>query len=149
MGSISYNKIIKGLALLAVIVVLAMPDMVFEWLMELIHLITELLVELAHLLFEGLESGLDFVIEHVLETDRYTTQIVVFYIIVAILLSSTYWLCRWLIKSYRYVTDGFMVFWEVNKARLYLFWYSLTLMDKIKLAAVSIATVSVYVFFLM
>jgi len=149
MGSISYNKIIKGLAILAVIVVIAMPDMVLEWLTEFVHLIFELLAEFSHLLFEGLETALDTLIEHVLETDRYSTQIVVFYIIAAILLTSVYGLYRWALKSYRYVTDGILVFWEVNKARAYLFWYSLTLMDKIKLAAASIAAISVYVFFLM
>lgn len=46
-------------------------------------LMPDLLFELIHGLFELLEFTLDLLIEHVFHTDRHTTQVIVFYMLIA------------------------------------------------------------------
>lgn len=50
---------------------------------------------LLHALFEFIEVTLDDIVEHLFHTDRHTTQIIVFYLIWAIVLYSAYRLFRY------------------------------------------------------
>lgn len=50
---------------------------------------------LLHALFELIEVTLDDIVEHLFHTDRHTTQIIVFYLIWAIVLYSAYRLFRY------------------------------------------------------
>jgi hypothetical protein len=75
-------------------------DTLYEWLAELMHL----LVELSHQLFEVIEEGFDIAVEFIFETDVHTTQIIVFYILMAIFFYGVYKLVHKLperIKRYR------------------------------------------------
>ncbi len=95
-----YPKIKKGLAAVGLVVVIWFPDLVWELFAELLHLVVEWILELLHILFEGLETGLDFVIEHALETDMRSTQIIVFYTIMAMIAGLVYGLFRWFRGNY-------------------------------------------------
>ena len=85
MISISYKNFIKLLIISIVIVIFTIPDIIFELLVECIHLLIESIEEIAHLVFEGVESMLDNVIEENFHTEMHETQIIVFYIIMSVL----------------------------------------------------------------
>lgn len=106
MDSTLYGKVIKGLVGIGIVVVIWMPDVLFELLFEFLHTVWELLWELLDLLFEGMETALDFLIEQLLETDLHTTQVIVFYILIAIILFLIYRLIRWSLCAYRHWLVG-------------------------------------------
>jgi len=146
MNSLTYRKIVNGLAVFVVVIVMLMPDTIFEWVTELFHFILESLLELADILFEWVESALDHVVEHLFETDLHDTQIIVFYIIMSGVTFAAYRLLRLLPGFYNRLVDDLIVAMEVNKVRAYMYWYSLTLVDKIKLLTVGVVVIFGYVF---
>jgi hypothetical protein len=82
------NFPIKWLLLLISTAILIITPDLAVW---LVHALFELL----HVLFELLEGMLDEVVEHVFHTDRHTTQIIVFYLILAMALYLAYRLYRY------------------------------------------------------
>jgi hypothetical protein len=66
------RKIIFSLILAVIITVITLYDTVFH-----------LLLELLHVSFELFEQTLDLIVEHTFHTDRRETQIIVFYIMLA------------------------------------------------------------------
>jgi len=91
-----YPKLRKGLQVLALLVIVFLPDTIIELISELLHVIGELLLEFSHILFEGIESGLDNLVEGLFETDLHNTQIIVFYIIILPILYVLYRLARYI-----------------------------------------------------
>jgi hypothetical protein len=90
MATLSHQKIVNTSCLIAVAGMLTMPDAVFGLLLEISHLI----LELVHFLFEIIESALDHLVEHIFHTETRETQIIVFYLMMAIGLAAIYYLCR-------------------------------------------------------
>jgi hypothetical protein len=98
--------------------------------LEVFHL----LLGFFHILFEWTEVSLDFVIEFVFDTSLHTTQIVVFYIIIAAILYGFYRLWQGLpdfynIKKQQLQTllsdevDCILVYWHesvINKIKLFI-----------------------------
>lgn len=74
--------------------------------LEVLHL----LLELAHILFEWTEVSLDFLIDFIFDTSVHTTQVVVFYIIIAVIFYGFYRLWR-----------GFPDFYSQKKQQLRTF----------------------------
>lgn len=83
----------------AVIIIFAAPIETFHFILESLHL-----------LFEGVEASLDFIIELIFETSLETTQISVFYIIMAGILYGLYRLWK-----------GLPYFYSRQKAKLSAF----------------------------
>ncbi|WP_305907687.1 hypothetical protein Q9L42_014530 [Methylomarinum sp. Ch1-1] len=82
---------IKWLLLLTTLgILIIVPDFAV-W---LIHTLFELL----HALFEVIEGALDEIIEHLFHTDRHTTQIIVFYLMWAMILYPVYRIYRFFKK---------------------------------------------------
>jgi hypothetical protein len=74
------QKITYSLVLIGLAIIVTIPDVVIGFLLEIFHL----LFELAFIIFEWLESSLDNVVEHLLNTELHATQTIVFYLIMAI-----------------------------------------------------------------
>jgi len=146
MNSLTYRKIVNGLTVFAVIVAILIPDVVLELIAEPLHLLLETIVEVGDIAFEWVESSLDHVIEHLFETDLHTTQIIVFYIIMSFIGYLFYRLVLQLPRFFNYLLDKLVVMFEVNKGRAYLYWYSLTMTNRIKLIAAFIVVIFGYVF---
>jgi hypothetical protein len=89
MSMLAHKKII-GTSWLAATAAVIMPDIIFGLLIELFHL----LLEATHLLFELFESALDHMVEHLFHTETKETQIIVFYLMMTMGLSSSYFLFR-------------------------------------------------------
>jgi hypothetical protein len=149
MNSLDYRKIFRGLATIGILIIFLLPHLVFELVTEAGHVVLELIVELGHIVFEWVEISLDTVIELLFETELHDTQIIVFYIIMAVVCFALYRLAllipRWLRRLY----NRLVAYYFGQKNRLSLYWQSLSLLNKIKMAAIGIG-VSVgylYVFF--
>ncbi|WP_031432574.1 hypothetical protein [Methylomarinum vadi] len=84
----NFSTNIKWLLLLTSIAILFITPDLALW---LIHTLFELL----HALFELIEVTLDEIVEHLFHTDRHTTQIIVFYLMWAMVLYPAYRMFRY------------------------------------------------------
>ena len=128
----TYRKILYGLALIGIVIIITMPDVVIE----LAHIVFELLYELADISFEGIETLLDNIVEHLFHTDLHQTQIIVFYLIVGIAAYPLYYLWRMLQRLFfrlKKKLHAALAVWMLYKTRATLYWLDLPLIDKIKL----------------
>ena len=146
MDSLNYQKILKWLTVVSVLVLILIPDVIFGLIGELLHTVFELLLEFLHLLFEGLEISLDTVIELLFETDLHNTQIIVFYIIMSLVGFALYRFSLTLPKLYRRLHAKTLGFYLYHKNELTVAWHQLTLLNKIKWVGV-IISVSYLMFF--
>lgn len=135
MNSLIYRRLVKGLAAIGIFIIIVMPGEVIGLLFELLHILWELFVELLDILFEGTESGLDHIVEHLFETDLHTTQVIVFYIMVSIAILAAYRLYLFLPRLYCRLRENLLAAWIWHKTRTCLYWQSLTLINKIKFVA--------------
>ncbi len=131
----TYKKIVNGLTVLGLFLIFIMPYEVGGLLWELFHFILEMLLELAHLLFESAEATLDNIIELLFETGLHDTQVIVFYILFAVIGYGIYRFCRLVPGAFLRMQSYLIAFWEYNKIRAYLYWRGLTLNGRIKLLA--------------
>lgn len=138
---------INGLILAVVIAVIAAPGAIFGLLLELIHFLLELFLEFAHLGFEFIESNLDHLIEHLFETDLHQTQVIVFYIIFAVVVYGLYRLWRVLPPFCRRFKKNQIAYWSRKQASLFYYWREQSLFNKIKLAVIGIAAITGYIYF--
>ncbi len=111
MNTARYANIFKGLVAIGIVALVWFPDVAWELFVALSHFIFEvfhLIFEVFHIIFEMVEISLDFLIEHLLETAVHTTEIIVFYLIMAMILFLVYGLFQWLRGAYRRWWDAFM-----------------------------------------
>jgi hypothetical protein len=90
MTTLTYPKKPNITYLIPIVGAILMPDVVFGLLAELAHL----LIECVHLLFEIFESWLDHMVEHHFHTGTRETQLIVFYLMVAMASVGLYFLWR-------------------------------------------------------
>ena len=147
MDSLNYQKILKWLTAVGVLVLILIPDVILGLIGELLHMVFELLMEFLHILFEWLEISLDTVIELLFETGSHETQIIVFYIIMAFVGFGLYRLSRILPKLYRRLHVKTLAFYLYHKNELTVAWHQLTLLNKIKWVGVVISISYIMFFF--
>jgi hypothetical protein len=97
--------------------------------LEVFHLLLEFL----HVLFEWTEVSLDFVIEHVFDTSLHTTQVVVFYIIIAGIIYGLYRLWRGLPAFYSQKKQQLKAFLSDEVTSILSYWHESGI-NKIKLS---------------
>lgn len=132
MISPTYRKILYGLALFGIVTMITMPDMVIGLLFELVHFFFELLF----ISFEWIESTLDKLVEHTFHTDLHETQIIVFYLLAGMALYMAYRLWRVLPPLFFRLYNNVLTAWAKQKIRASIYWQELSLINKIKLAAI-------------
>ena len=143
MNSISYRKAVNLFFFAGIVTLIILPDVVFGLFFELLHL----LLELAYTIFEFIEVNLDRLVEHVFETDVHQTQVIVFYLMLSIAFSGLYYLWTLLPRVYYQSKDNLLVIWLELKTFVSLYWRDLSLINKIKLAAISTAGIYCIIFF--
>lgn len=131
----------------AVVIVLAIPDVVFGLLFEFAHFLLELFLHILHLSFEFIELNLDHLVEHLFHTDLHQTQVIVFYIIMTFVALGLYLLWRKVPPFCRRLKLKLSRGYEAKKAGMRFFWQEQTVPDKIKIAVAAIAAVACYIFF--
>ncbi len=127
-----------SLALIALGLVITMPDMIGHALIWIvIHI------------YEMLEFILDEAVHHFFETSRHTTQVIVFYLMIGLLLCVCYVLVRRLLVLYRHASAVYPQWRNVQKEKIAEFWASLSWIKKIQVlfgSALSTAFLSLWVF---
>lgn len=137
MISSSYRNILYGVALIGIIIMITMPDVVIGLLFELVHFFFELLFHIADVSFEWLETLLDHAVEHLFHTELHETQIIVFYIIVGLALYPLYLLWRILSRRFLRLKEATLTAWTHHKIRAICYWQELSLIERIKWAAIT------------
>lgn len=138
---------VNGFILAVVITVIAVPDVVFGLVVELLHFLFEHFLEFIHIAFELIESNLDHLVEHLFETDVHQTQVIVFYLIVPFVFYGLYRLCRALPPFCRRCKKNQIIYWSRKKASLLYYWREQSLFDKVKLVVIAVTAITGYVFF--
>ena len=142
MNSLTYQKIINGLIVIGILFMLLLPEVVGE----IFHFIFEMFMELLHVVFEAVESSLDTLIELVFATEGHATQLIVFYVMLAgvCFIGYRFWLI--LPGLCKRIYEVLVAYWILNKTSALLYWRGLTLPNKIKVVAVSLAISYVIIF---
>jgi hypothetical protein len=135
MNSISYRKALNLFFFAGLITLIILPDVVFGVFFGLVHIV----LELAHMLFEFIEVNLDRIVEHIFDTDVHQTQIIVFYLMLALALAGVYSLRNPALRAYHQSKENLLDVWLEKKAFASIYWRELSLINKIKLAAISTA----------
>ena len=143
MNSISYRKAANYFFFAVIVTLIILPDVVFGLIFELVHI----LLELAHMIFEFIEVTLDRLVEHIFETDVHQTQVIVFYLMLSIAFGGLYYLWRLLPRYYHQSKENLLDVWLEQKTLSSLYWRDLSLINKIKLAAIFTAAIYCIVFF--
>lgn len=138
---------VNGAVLAAVIVVLAIPDVVFGLLVDSAHFLLNLILHILHVLFEFIELSLDHLIEHLFETDLHQTQVIVFYVILSFIVFGLYLLGRKLPSFCRRLKQSLLRTYEFKKASARFFWREQSWLNKIKIAVLCIVAIACYFFF--
>jgi hypothetical protein len=138
---------VNGAILAAVIIVLAIPDVVFGLLVEFVHFLFELFLHILHLSFEFIELNLDHLIEHFFETDLHQTQVIVFYVILSFIVYGLYRLWRSVPPFCRRFKQNLFRAYQFKKASVLFFWREQPLFNKIKIVVIGIAAIAGYFFF--
>jgi hypothetical protein len=136
MTSQTNRTILYSLTLVGIAIILTIPDVIFDFTVDLVHTLFEFLLESMHTLFEGVELILDEVIEHTFHTDLQQTQLIVFYIMLLIGLGLSYGLLKLLIRLYRKCKNILASLWLEEKTLISLYWLKLSLINKVKLIAI-------------
>lgn len=142
-----YSKIRKGLLALIALIIVFLPDVVIELVSELLHVVWELVLEFSHILFEGIESGLDNMVEGLFETDLHNTQIIVFYIIMMPVFYVFYRLARKIPGLLLGIKNRLQASFEKQKIRIAIYWLNLTRIEKLKVIAIGSAIILYYALF--
>jgi hypothetical protein len=142
MNSISYRKALNLFLLAGNVTLIILPDMVFGLFSGIVHL----LLELAHMIFEFIEVNLDRLVEHIFETEVHQTQVIVFYLMLSIAFGGLYYLWSFLPRVYHQSKENLLTAWLEQKAFASLYWRDLSLINKIKWAAISTAGIYCIVF---
>jgi PilZ domain len=128
--------------------VLAEPDGAFHLLEELLHHLLEEVLHVMHLVFEVFEESLDVVVEHLFESGRHDTQVIVFYIIVTIILGLLSLQLRkfpaWLKKKRTRIKRYF----NRKKSSLLYHWSEQSAMQKAKTISIGTLSFAAYIFYL-
>jgi hypothetical protein len=137
----------NGIILVAVIIALAIPDVVFGLLLEFAHFLLELFLHILHLSFEFIELSLDHLVEHFFETDLHQTQVIVFYVILSFAIYGLYLLWGKAPPFYRRFKQNLFTAYAFKKASWLFFWREQSLVNKIKIVGIAVAAIACYVFF--
>jgi hypothetical protein len=143
MNSIFYRKTVNLFFLAGIVTLIILPDVVFGLFFEIIHI----LFGLAHTIFEFIEVHLDHLVEDIFDTDIHQTQVIVFYLMSSIAFAGLYYLWGLLPRVYHQSKENLLALWLEKKAFAYLYWRELSLINKIKLAAISTAGIYCIIFF--
>ena len=138
MNSTTYRKAVNLFLFTGLVTLIILPDVVFGLIFGLAHI----LLELAHMIFEFIEVNLDRIVEYIFDTDVHQTQVIVFYLLLAIALGGVYYLWSLVPRVYHQSKDNLLDAWLEKKAFASLHWRGLSLINKIKL--VTIFTVGLY-----
>lgn len=139
--------IANGLWLSLIMMALIVPDVVFDFIVGLGSFLIDEVIEITHLLYELFEYSLDHLIEHTFHTEIHQTQIIVFYIQLALALALTYPLARGIYSGFKQLISGFCSFYIRKKSSVGYWWGVQSLLYQVGLISTVIMVTIVYLLF--
>lgn len=138
------------------VIIILFYDHLWEILTESSHL----LLELSHQLFEVVEEGLDISVEFIFKTGGHTTQIIVFYILLAIFFYFMYRVLRNFRTKITNFKNSFILYWANEKNETLAFferqknglsfrWQNQPANQKLKVVGAGLAVFSLMLFWLL
>jgi len=129
------------------LMILMMPDMAFELIVGLCSFVFDEVIEVTHLMYELFEYSLDHVIEQLFHTALHETQIIVFYIQVALGLALLYPVIKGLVTVCKHMFYGFRSFCYRKKSSLLYYWGEQSLLYKAGIMSGSLFLSICYILF--
>ncbi|WP_174626244.1 hypothetical protein [Candidatus Methylobacter favarea] len=126
----AYRKIIYGLVVITLILIITIPDV-----------LVNLLLEFTHVLFESIEIALDTLVEQIFQTGLHETQVIVFYLLLFLAIAALYSLWLMVPPLYRLCKESLLELYSDKKTRFLIYWNQLTPLEKIKLFVVTAGAV--------
>ena len=122
MHSQTYQKFIFHLSVfgIAISILVGFYDVIFGSLWEFIHII-----------FEIIELSLDKLVEDIFDTELHETQLIVFYIILAIAGTLTYFVGKVLVQVFSGVSQIFKQEWSELKDAITTDWQGMSMTNRI------------------
>ena len=132
----SRNLIIMGMLLSLLLIIIQIPDLVLELIVDLFSFVIDEFTELIHLLYEMFEYGLDLIVEHIFHTSVQSTQTIVFYIQVFLAIAISPSIFR-IISSFckKTVYHCQLVFYRKKSSLLYR-WGQVALWHKVAMSCI-------------
>lgn len=130
-----------------IVMVFLMPETLFGFLLDASHFIIEITLHMLHLGFEFIEYNLDHFIEHQFHTELHDTQVIVFYIIMAIASLLVYLLWVKLPAFCGRLKNRVISYCLRKKGSFFYYWGNQTLFEKLKLFSIGLAVITCYVTF--
>lgn len=112
-------------------IVMLIPDVVFG-----------LAYELLHGLYEVLEEVFDVLVEYLFDTGTHETQIIVFYLLLALIAYGLYQLWRLFLRWY----DTFKTACAQRLSEALLYWQASSLLRKIEIMGIGLAAIGFLIF---
>ncbi len=126
--------------------ILAAPSQALGLLVSLGHHLLKIFLHILHLVFEYLEMGLDHLIEHYFHTGLHETQIIVFYMLVTFGFVALYFLGPIALSAFVRLRKRLLLYWSRKKSSCLYFWDQQSLLDKIKVVGIGMATIAGYIY---
>ncbi|MCQ8106262.1 hypothetical protein NP590_19290 [Methylomonas sp. SURF-2] len=133
------DLILAGCGLLS----LLMFDVTIDVVLSVLHGVFELL----HFCFEWFEMGVEHAVEHLFHTSRHGSQIITFYLLMALAGWIGYRLWRILRRLFKTAVDSARQAWERGKTAGRIYWRSLSMGGKLKLCSSVISAAYLASFF--
>jgi len=130
-----------------VVMILIMPDLVFEFIVGVASFLFDESIEVAHILYELFEYSLDHVVEHIFHTAMQETQIIVFYIQIALGISLIYPLVKGIIKACKSMYFRCGGFCFRKKSSMLYYWGEQSLLHKMGFISTALFVITCYVLF--
>jgi hypothetical protein len=121
-----YQKFIFHLSLLGITisVLVGFYDVIFEHILEVLHL-----------LFEVVEMTLDKLVEHTFETGVHETQLIVFYILLVLIGILIYFLWKVLVQLFTIAGHRMQIEWTEFVGAVTQDWQAMTVTDRVLLVS--------------
>ncbi len=134
---------------LIIVAFLVLSLVMYDVTMDLFFSALHLVFEVFHNLFEWVELGIEHAVEHFFHTDRHGSQIVTFYILWLIAGFGFYRLWKVIPRVYQVLKQFALAAWARRKTQLELYWFSLTLLNKVAVITTAIGVAYLASFFVM
>lgn len=127
------------------VLALVMYDVTIDIMLSALHFVFEVF----HNLFEWLELGIEHSVEHLFHTNRHGSQIVTFYILIALISWGLWYLWKALPAIYQWFSRIFLSTWARRKTQLQLYWQLMTPLHKFAVVVTALVVAYLASFFIM
>ncbi len=139
--------IVKTLMVFLIATLLLIPDVIFDLVSGLFDFLSDQIIELLLFLNDLVEFSVDQFVEHTLHTNRHETQLISFYLLLAIQLVVAYALFRSLPSKCLVLYQKTRSYVYRKKMSYLYFWTHQTLFYKLGVTSVFLMCVTLYVMF--